>query len=76
MRGRNTLVAYSLGNFVFDQYTGRQNDSAILDVTLSAEGVESLNWIPVEIQDGIPRPAVGEEVDRIFDQLALPPVRE
>jgi poly-gamma-glutamate capsule biosynthesis protein CapA/YwtB (metallophosphatase superfamily) len=67
--GERTLIAYSIGNFVFDYFTGRMNDTAILDVTLSADGVESVDWIPVVIQRGFPRPAVGAEIPRILRQL-------
>lgn len=65
----NSLVAYSLGNFVFDFMTGRQLDSAILDVTLSADGVTSFSWIPVVIERGLPRPAAGAEINRILAQI-------
>lgn len=68
-RGDHTLIAYSLGNFVFDRFTGRSNDSVILDVTLSANGVESFHWIPIVIERGVPRPAVGAEIPRILGQL-------
>lgn len=69
-----TLLAYSTGNFVFDYFEGAPNDTAILDVTLSADGVESVNWIPVVIERGFPRPAVGGEIGRITDRLKrLPP---
>ena len=52
-----TAIAYSTGDFVFDYFVGAPNDTAILDVTLSAQGVERLAWIPIEIQKGFPRPA-------------------
>jgi poly-gamma-glutamate synthesis protein (capsule biosynthesis protein) len=68
-RAGSTLVAYSLGNFVFDYFTGRQNDSAILDVTLSASGVQSFSWIPIVIEDALPRPARGAEIERIMARL-------
>jgi poly-gamma-glutamate capsule biosynthesis protein CapA/YwtB (metallophosphatase superfamily) len=69
-----TLIAYSLGNFVFDYFTGAPNDTAILDVTLSAQGVESVSWIPAVIERGFPRPAVGAEIDRVMSRLKrLPP---
>lgn len=68
-REGGTLIAYSVGNFVFDYFTGRPNDSAILDVTLSAGGVESVRWIPVVIDHGFPRPAVGSEIPRVMDRL-------
>lgn len=64
-----TLIAYSLGNFVFARFDGASNDTAILDVTLTASGVSSFNWIPMVIEGGIPRPAVGNEIDRIMSRL-------
>jgi poly-gamma-glutamate synthesis protein (capsule biosynthesis protein) len=65
----NSLVAYSLGNFVFAYFSGVQNDSAILDVTLSAAGVDSFTWIPVVIEGAFPRPAKGAEINRIMARL-------
>jgi poly-gamma-glutamate synthesis protein (capsule biosynthesis protein) len=67
-RGR-TIVAYSLGNFMFARFTGAPNDTAILDVTLTADGVTSLDWIPLVIEGGIPRPAVGSEIPRVLKRL-------
>lgn len=68
-RRGGTVVAFSLGNFVFARFDGAANDTAILDVTLTAAGVASLDWIPLVIQGGIPRPAVGAERDRILGRL-------
>jgi poly-gamma-glutamate synthesis protein (capsule biosynthesis protein) len=73
VREGNTLIAYSIGNFVFDDYVGRQNETAILDVTLTPKGVESVNWIPVQIENGLPRPATAQEAARIARQLAPMP---
>lgn len=50
------LIAYSLGNFVFDGFDGRSNDSALLRVTMGRGGVQSWELIPVAIVDnGFPR---------------------
>lgn len=49
-----TLIAYGLGNFVFDEFDGGATDSAILHVVLTRAGVESFSWQPVEIQSGLP----------------------
>jgi poly-gamma-glutamate capsule biosynthesis protein CapA/YwtB (metallophosphatase superfamily) len=66
----NRLIAFSLGNFVFARFDGRANDSAILDVTLTRDGVVSLDWIPVVIRnDGTPRPATSAEARRIMGWL-------
>lgn len=67
--GNGTFVAYSLGNFVFDRFEGDANDTAILDVTLSADGVTSFRWIPIVIERGFPRPAVGAEIPRVLAKL-------
>jgi len=52
------LIAYSLGNFVFDgfdEYPGG-TDTAILEVTFGPEGVRSWNLVPARIGwDGLPR---------------------
>jgi len=72
MRRGSTLVAFSLGNFLFARFDGAANDSAILDVTLTPAGVTSLDWIPVVLEGGIPRPAVGNERDRVL--RGLPPL--
>jgi poly-gamma-glutamate capsule biosynthesis protein CapA/YwtB (metallophosphatase superfamily) len=64
-----TLIAYSTGNFVFDYFTGEPNYSAILDVTLSANGVESLDWIPIIIKNGFPRPASGADAAHVMSRL-------
>jgi poly-gamma-glutamate synthesis protein (capsule biosynthesis protein) len=67
--GDHTLIAYGLGNFVFDRYVGEPNYSVILDVTLSAQGVESFSWIPIVIRHGFPRPASGADVTHIMSRL-------
>jgi len=67
--GDHTLIAYSLGNFVFPGYYGDALYSAILDVTLSAQGVESFSWIPIVLAKALPRPASGAEIDWITDRL-------
>ena len=48
------LIAYSLGNFVFDGFWDPANDSAILLVELTAAGVAGWEMVPISIVDGIP----------------------
>jgi poly-gamma-glutamate capsule biosynthesis protein CapA/YwtB (metallophosphatase superfamily) len=67
----HTLVAYSMGNFVFDMNGPGQTDSAILDVRLSAEGVESARAIPVIVRDGVPVRAHDADAARIHSRLGL-----
>ena len=68
LRGRS-FVAYSLGNFVFDGFTPPFHDSAILDVTLTRDGVADVRWIPVLLEDGIPRLASGRDAERILRRV-------
>jgi poly-gamma-glutamate capsule biosynthesis protein CapA/YwtB (metallophosphatase superfamily) len=68
-RRQNTLIAYSLGNFVFDLFEGAPNDTAILDVTLDRTGVVSLRWVPILIVNGLPRPAPDTDVNRILRRI-------
>jgi poly-gamma-glutamate capsule biosynthesis protein CapA/YwtB (metallophosphatase superfamily) len=65
----NGLIAYSLGNFVFDDNQGITNATVILRVVLSPMGVQSYDWVPVLIENGLPRliaeweaPAIGTMV--------------
>jgi poly-gamma-glutamate capsule biosynthesis protein CapA/YwtB (metallophosphatase superfamily) len=48
------LIAYSLGNFVFDDYLGIANATLILRVTLTPQGVKSYDYVPVLIENGLP----------------------
>jgi poly-gamma-glutamate capsule biosynthesis protein CapA/YwtB (metallophosphatase superfamily) len=70
-RQGHTLVAYSMGNFVFDMNGPGQTDSAILDVRLSADGVDSARAIPVMVRDGVPVRAHGADAARIHARLGL-----
>jgi poly-gamma-glutamate synthesis protein (capsule biosynthesis protein) len=69
--GDHTLIAYGMGNFTFPDYPDVANDSAILDVSLSANGVESFSFIPIVInrRSGLPRLAVGAEVGRVLGRI-------
>lgn len=46
---RGGVIAYSLGNFVFDGFEGEANDSAIFRAILTPKGVESWELLPVSI---------------------------
>ena len=69
-RGAHTFVAYSMGNFVFDQSRHMGNDSVIVDVMLSRAGVDSVRLIPVILANAFPRPAYGADAARIRRELA------
>ncbi len=48
------VIAYSLGNFVFDGFDPPANTTAIFDATLTPAGVQSWKLVPVSIVDGLP----------------------
>lgn len=58
-----TLVAYGLGDFVFDiDDYDIARDGAVLRVLLSRQGVDAAEWIPTRIVDDVqPRPLPGED---------------
>ncbi|GEM_PF-480613 len=65
-RDRPTLVAYSLGNFIFDQeFSAKTSESALLWCEVSAQGISSARLIPLHIRRGQVRPVnswAGEQV--------------
>jgi len=63
------LIAYSLGNFVFDGFDGAGAQSAILHVTLTPTGISDYRFTPVLLRDGRPVLAEGDEAVAILAQL-------
>ncbi|CAM3955976.1 CapA family protein [Alkalicoccus chagannorensis] len=57
--GNNTLVINSLGNFVFDQGWSRTKESAIAQLDFLEDGSRELSFVPMRIQDTIPRETAG-----------------
>jgi len=60
------LIAYSLGNFVFDQYDGVANATILLRVLMTRNGVQEYDYVPALIEHGLPHviqddlvPAIG-----------------
>ena len=70
-RSGRSVVAYSLGNFVFDQRRPEARDSAILLVTVGERGVEAVDAVPVVIDDCTPAPAGAGDSARIRRSLGL-----
>jgi len=66
-RYKDGIIAYSLGNFAFDMTV---DTSAALRVVVTAQGVQSYEWLPIVIGAfGQPRVATAEQAARI--QAAL-----
>ena len=64
------LIAYSLGNFVFDQYAGIADASIILRVVLNRSGVQSYDYVPVLIENGLPHLTSDKDVPAIGTLVA------
>lgn len=56
-RYRNGLIAYSLGNFVFDSHAEGGRRGLLLQCRVRADGVEDHEAIPIRIERAQPHPA-------------------
>lgn len=72
----DTLVLYSLGNFVFDQGWSRTRESTVARYELGADGRARVSFVPVVIEEATPRVTSGllgpYRRARIFDRLRGP----
>jgi poly-gamma-glutamate synthesis protein (capsule biosynthesis protein) len=66
------LIAYSLGNFVFDQYRGIANATIILQVILNRAGVQGYTYVPVLIENGLPHVITSQDAPAIGTLVAPP----
>jgi gamma-polyglutamate biosynthesis protein CapA len=70
----DTLVLYSLGNFVFDQGWSRTRESTVARYALAEDGTARVEFVPIEVREGAPRPLSGPLAsyrrERIFHRLA------
>lgn len=71
---RVRLVAYSLGNFVFDQYSPEALPGVALRVFLDSQGLRAVQALPVA---SAPKPILipAENVSKILERLLPEPVR-
>ncbi|MEC5308364.1 CapA family protein [Bacillus thuringiensis] len=67
---KNSIIFYSLGNFIFDQGWTRTKDSIIVQYHLHNDGRATVDIIPLQINEGTPRPISNWiNVERIQQQL-------
>jgi poly-gamma-glutamate synthesis protein (capsule biosynthesis protein) len=68
---KDKLIAYSLGDFVFDHRPGITGQSFVLRVTLSKSGPPIARVVPVYLDNtyGIPSPVTGSTADSILGRL-------
>lgn len=69
---RDSLIAYSLGDFVFDHYSRETGEAFVLEATLREGQPPTLKITPVYLTDdhGIPAVVTDEAADRILTRLA------
>ncbi|MFY8351245.1 CapA family protein [Pseudoalteromonas sp. SSM20] len=63
------LIAYSMGNFIFDQFFYATNHSFLLYVWMDGEEFYRAEVVPVYLQGYVPTPATGEHRSRILARL-------
>ncbi|WP_137790869.1 CapA family protein [Bacillus sp. E(2018)] len=66
----DTVIFYSLGNFVFDQGWSRTRDSAVVQYKLSKDGMATFEITPLRIREATPSPVNSWLArEKIFRQL-------
>ncbi len=64
------LIAYSLGDFVFDHYSRKTGEAFILEAELGPHGVENVRAVPVYLYSiGQPKVVNGTEATDILERL-------
>jgi poly-gamma-glutamate synthesis protein (capsule biosynthesis protein) len=68
---KDRLIAYSLGDFVFDHYSRETGEAFVLRVRMATSGPPEVKVVPVYLDDryGIPEVVEGEAADRILERL-------
>jgi poly-gamma-glutamate synthesis protein (capsule biosynthesis protein) len=67
---KNGLIAYNLGNFIFDQFHEKNRDTIALSVDISKTGVENFSLIPMVIDsDYCPRVATPKDRKKILAHI-------
>ncbi|MEQ8190554.1 MAG: CapA family protein [Candidatus Eremiobacterota bacterium] len=66
---KNSLIAYSLGNFVFNPSDEASKETIILQCKFENEKLSHINLIPVYIQSGKPVPATGGRKNKIMERI-------
>jgi poly-gamma-glutamate synthesis protein (capsule biosynthesis protein) len=66
------LVAYSLGNFLFDQPFPETRQGAILRIRLDRGSITAVEAVPTVARQGRVQLATGDIADAILEQLRLP----
>jgi poly-gamma-glutamate capsule biosynthesis protein CapA/YwtB (metallophosphatase superfamily) len=64
------LIAYSLGDFVFDHYSRKTGEAFILDAEMGPDGIANAHIVPVYLDgNGAPEIVTGSEASAILTRL-------
>ncbi|HJR23965.1 MAG TPA: CapA family protein, partial [Acidimicrobiales bacterium] len=55
------LVAYGLGNFLFQATSPDAARTGVLEVTVTGRRVDGYRWVPGRISGGVPAPVTGAD---------------
>jgi poly-gamma-glutamate synthesis protein (capsule biosynthesis protein) len=64
------FIAYSLGNFIFDQIGADQNESLAIHLTWNDDGTRTATFDPLRIRGSFPRAATADERAATLSRLA------
>ncbi len=66
------LIAYSLGDFVWDHYSRETGETVILRVAIPGKGEPSFELIPIYLSEvtGVPSPVTGDHAASILKRVA------
>ena len=69
---RNKLIAYSLGDFVFDHYSRATGEAVVLELEMPSAGTPSFRLTPVYLSEshGIPHVVTGAEAGSILRRIS------
>lgn len=67
---RDRLIAYSMGNFLFDQFDYSTQLAMLLYVWMDGDRLHRAEVVPVNINSYVPTPAIGQFRDAIVHRLA------
>lgn len=67
---KDRLIAYSLGDFVFDHYSRKTGEAFILNVDMGPDGISNAKVVPVYLDGyGAPKVVTGSEASVILTRL-------
>jgi poly-gamma-glutamate capsule biosynthesis protein CapA/YwtB (metallophosphatase superfamily) len=69
---KDRLIAYSLGDFVWDHYSQETGETVVVQVAIPGKGAPSFQLIPVYLDEvtGVPSPVTGDHAASILKRVA------